>query len=371
MNVNPLIAPNVSMSANSNPICYGDNAIFTVTDSTDAGTDPSFAWFINGTPTGGDQNSISSTTLNDGDSVSVIITSNASCPLPATDTASITMNVTGLVTPAVVMSVDNNPICAGDNATFTVTDSTGGGTDPSFAWFVNGTPTGGDQNSISSTTLADGDSVAVVMTTNSGCATVPTDTASVIMNVNPLMSPNVVMSADNNPICQGDNVTFTVTDSTNAGTDPSFAWFINGAPTGGDQNSISSTTLNDGDSVSVIITSNASCPSPLTDTANVTMIVNPDATPDAGPDVSFCSGTGGVNLNATGAVSYLWTPSTGLSADNISNPNANPAVTTEYIVNVVDINGCLGSDTINVKVKVLDSLCEYDTAAVFDDCIYQ
>ena len=42
----------------------------------------------------------------------------------------------------------------------------------------------------------------------------------------------------------------------------------------------------------------------------------------------------------------------------------------EYLTEITASNDS-GSDTINVKVKVLDSLCEYDTAAVFDDCIYQ
>ena len=42
----------------------------------------------------------------------------------------------------------------------------------------------------------------------------------------------------------------------------------------------------------------------------------------------------------------------------------------EYLTEITASNDS-GSDTINVKVKVLDSLCEFDTAAVFDNCGFE
>ena len=42
----------------------------------------------------------------------------------------------------------------------------------------------------------------------------------------------------------------------------------------------------------------------------------------------------------------------------------------EHLTEVIASNDS-GSDTINVKVKVLDTLCEFDTAAVFDDCFFE
>ena len=42
----------------------------------------------------------------------------------------------------------------------------------------------------------------------------------------------------------------------------------------------------------------------------------------------------------------------------------------EHLTEVTASNDS-GSDTINVKVKVLDTLCEFDTAAVFDDCFFE
>ena len=42
----------------------------------------------------------------------------------------------------------------------------------------------------------------------------------------------------------------------------------------------------------------------------------------------------------------------------------------EHLTEVTASNDS-GSDTINVKVKVVDTLCEFDTAAVFEECFFE
>ena len=69
---------------------------------------------------------------------------------------------------------------------------------------------------------------------------------------------------------------------------------------------------------------------------------------DAGNNTTVCSGNATV-LNATGGTSYSWTPSTGLSQTNISNPVANPSVTTIYTV-MVSQNNCTKTDVVTVSV---------------------
>jgi gliding motility-associated-like protein len=56
------------------------------------------------------------------------------------------------------------------------------------------------------------------------------------------------------------------------------------------------------------------------------------------------------NLSATGALNYVWSPSTGLSNFLTSNPVAAPASTTLYTVTGTDINGCIGNGSVQVKV---------------------
>ncbi len=74
------------------------------------------------------------------------------------------------------------------------------------------------------------------------------------------------------------------------------------------------------------------------------------ANANAGPDVTICTSQSTV-LNATGGVTYVWTPATGLSCTTCANPTANPTSTTTYTVTVTDASGCTGTDVITVTVS--------------------
>ncbi len=75
----------------------------------------------------------------------------------------------------------------------------------------------------------------------------------------------------------------------------------------------------------------------------------------AGPDKTItCGGTGQLevtsNYTGTDALSYAWTPQSGLNFSNIANPIVNVAQNTTFIVKVQSLNGCIAYDTINVIV---------------------
>jgi len=57
-------------------------------------------------------------------------------------------------------------------------------------------------------------------------------------------------------------------------------------------------------------------------------------------------------LTATGGGTYSWTPATGLSCTNCSNPIAKPFETTTYCVTVTDNNGCSASKCVTVTVEI-------------------
>ena len=76
----------------------------------------------------------------------------------------------------------------------------------------------------------------------------------------------------------------------------------------------------------------------------------------AGANRVVCNGSS-VQLNAnytgdpSGGVTYLWSPSTGLSATNIQNPVASPTVTTVYTVTAIGAAGCPVTSNVAVIVN--------------------
>jgi gliding motility-associated-like protein len=68
----------------------------------------------------------------------------------------------------------------------------------------------------------------------------------------------------------------------------------------------------------------------------------------AGTDVAICPGSNTV-LNASGGISYQWSPAIGLSNVNTANPTASPLVTTTYTVSVFN-GGCTSTASVTVTV---------------------
>lgn len=69
----------------------------------------------------------------------------------------------------------------------------------------------------------------------------------------------------------------------------------------------------------------------------------------AGNDTIVATGQT-IQLNGAGGILYHWTPSTGLSADNISNPTATLQRDAEYVLTAYAPIGCATTDTIRFKV---------------------
>lgn len=77
---------------------------------------------------------------------------------------------------------------------------------------------------------------------------------------------------------------------------------------------------------------------------------------NAGNDTSICNGSSvQLSSSASGAVSYAWSPATGLNFTNIANPIANPTTTTTYVVAITNGSGCVDNDTVIVNVVPLPS----------------
>lgn len=251
------------------------------------------------------------------------------------DTAVITVN-TALI-PAVSIAVADTNICAGATVTFTAT-VVNGGSNPVYQWQVNGANAGTNSSTFTTNTLPAGNStVKVTVTSSASCAVPPAATSnSIVMHAN-AVTPGVTVSASATTICAGAAVTFTATP-VNGGTSPVYQWKKNGAVVGTNSASYISSTLANGDVITVSLTSNAACASPATVTGQgITITVTPAAgitisgttTVQAGLPAAITS----VTSNAGATQAYQWQDSTVIhSWVNISgatNPviNYTPAVT--------------------------------------------
>jgi gliding motility-associated-like protein len=92
---------------------------------------------------------------------------------------------------------------------------------------------------------------------------------------------------------------------------------------------------------------NEGCPKAAFDSVRITVI--PPVAAFAGRDTAVVVGQP-LQLNASGGDSYQWTPTTGLSNPDIPNPVANLNEDIRYFLRVSTDEGCVGFDTLNVRV---------------------
>ncbi len=98
--------------------------------------------------------------------------------------------------------------------------------------------------------------------------------------------------------------------------------------------------------VRLVTTNSSGC----TDTTNQLITINPLPTVVVTPDSTICLGQS-VQLNATGANTYLWLPpANNLSCTTCPNPIASPTVTTNYLVRGTTAFGCERIDSAKITV---------------------
>lgn len=168
---------------------------------------------------------------------------------------SITITVSPANNPSVIIAASpGNNVCAGTQVIVSATPASS--SNPSYQWFLNGNPAGTNQPTFTFIPTA-GNVVTVQMTSIEPCSGAPVTSNSILFTVNAQQTPGVVISPASPSVCENDEITFTAFPA-NGGSNPVYAWYLNGALQAVTQDEFTYYPEND-DDVYVVMTSNATC----------------------------------------------------------------------------------------------------------------
>ena len=216
----------VAISSNITTACTGQTVVFEVESTINAGTSPSFTWYVNGAAKAGGT-SYSSASLTNGSQVYCQMVSSLSTVTAPAKSATITITVTAASAPSVSIAATATSICAGTSVTFTATPVNGGSA-PGYQWEIGGSPVAGATGSTyTNSSLGNGQVVSCVMTSSSTCVTTSSATSNAItMTVN-TPKTMVVTVQGNNPVCSGNSAQVSAGVSNSAG-NLTYTWELNG-----------------------------------------------------------------------------------------------------------------------------------------------
>ncbi len=363
INVISGLQPTVSITANTDEICEGENVIFVASGSY-WGTNPTFNWMIDGISTGTNASVFETTNLLNGQLVSCTLTSSEDCLL-ANDIQSNQINTTvnETLTPTLGISADINEICEGEFVTFIALGENWGG-NPFFQWMVDGQPVGTNDSVFSTMSLSPNQEVTCIVTATGDClafSILESDPVSVLVNTPSF--PTISIESDLSQICEGTEITFTA-NGTNLGTNPSYQWMIDGVNVGTNNPTFSTTDISNGQVITCNLTSNANCISTTSATSNeLSIMVNPLSIAILGTTNNFCdNSTGAVLVSAIGGAApftYQW--SDGSTTEEITNMAGGL-----YTVTATDAIGC--SATLEVTIENQDGLMIDNIETIKADC---
>ena len=341
VNVNSITAQPGAISGN-NVVCNNTSNTYSITGVSGA---TSYTWTLPGGWTGTSTNT-SITSVSSTISGNITVVANNSCGASVAQTYAVTVNT---VPPQPGFISGSNPVCYNSTNMYSINPI---GTATSYTWTLpSGWSGTSASSSINATANTTGGNINVIAVNSCGNSTARTFTVTV---TNPPAQPGAVSGLTT--ICAANTTTYSVTA---VGGATSYTWTLPGGWSGiSITNSIIATAGNSGGVIAV--TANNNCGSSTAQ--NLTITVNPSPNVIAAGDAAICSGTS-TPISASGATTYSWLPTTGLTSASIANPNASPATTTTYTVTGT-ASGCPNTAIVTITVNQTPSISVSGTNAI-------
>jgi gliding motility-associated-like protein len=206
--INPIVTPSISITASTTTICSGTPVTFTALP-VNGGTGPDFSWTVNGTIVSAGTGSYTSNSLQNGDQVSCVLTSDALCSTTATATSNViplSVKASPIYSVSVIASATS--VCSGSAVNFEA-NTTGSGAIPVYQWQVNGVDAGTDSPDYTDSHPVNGDLVTCQVSGDNSCPAAVSNPITLTVNPTPVVEPGQVFTVQQsqsltlNPVVSG------------------------------------------------------------------------------------------------------------------------------------------------------------------------
>ena len=159
----------------------------------------------------------------------------------------------------IALTSGSNPSCEATELVFTATASNLTSA-PSYQWRVDGVTVGGNSNTLTTHGINNGQVVTCALIGGAGCnSTAPVISNSIAITRNAPVTPSVtITTVGASPFCAGQAITFQAS-AVNGGTNPTYQWKVNGLNVGTNASTFTTSSLQQGQSVTCSMTSNVAC----------------------------------------------------------------------------------------------------------------
>ena len=261
--------------------------------------------------------------------------SNGTC---FSNTTTIRVDIADLLNFTVSSSVPSNTICQGSNLTLTVNSQPG----YTYQWIKDGVDVVGQTAPTLLVTLEGAYTVRVTDIALS-CSVTTSPAVNAIVLTTPLAGFNVNATG-----CVGSSLTFTDTSTKDPRATAVYVWTFGDAGT----SNIPSPThaYAAASAYSPLLTLSYSGVTGCSNSISKNTVISQTPTITVTSDKTSIVPGESAQLLASGATTYSWTPTIGLSSPDIANPIATPTVATTYAVDGTT-SGCIGSASILIDVS--------------------